>query len=87
MINLVEIVEQSGNKDIIVIELDLASLASVRKCAAAVIQNEQKLHILINNAGCAEIEKKMTLDGLEQQMQTNHFGHFLLTNLLLGSYL
>ena len=43
-----EIVEKSGNKDVIVIELDLASLASVRKCAAAVIQNEPKLHILIN---------------------------------------
>ncbi len=65
-------------------ELDLASLASIRKCAQTVIKNEAKLHILINNAGCAEIEKKITADGLEQQMQTNHFGHFLLTNLLLG---
>ena len=79
-----EIVEKSGNKDVIVIELDLASLASVRKCAATVKQNEPKLHILINNAGCAERGKKLTVDGLEQQMQTNHFGHFLLTNLLLG---
>ena len=81
---LVEIVEKSGNDNVIVMELDLASLASVRKCAAAVIQNEPKLHILINNAGCSEIEKKLTVDGLELQMQSNHFGHFLLTNLLLG---
>jgi retinol dehydrogenase-12 len=62
----------------------LASLDSVREFAADVLKNEPKLHILINNAGCAGIEKRRTVDGLENQMQTNHFGHFLLTNLLIG---
>ncbi len=81
---LVEIIEKSGNNDVTFMELDLASLASVRKCAAAIIKNEPKLHILINNAGCSEVEKKFTKDGLDNTMQTNHFGHFLLTNLLLG---
>ena len=83
-LGLVDIVEKSGNQDVTIIELDLASFASVRKCAATVLQNEAKLHILINNAGFAERGKTLTVDGLEQQMQTNHFGHFLLTNLLLG---
>lgn len=78
------IIEESGNKDVVVMELDLASFASVRKFAAQVLQNESRLDILINNAGCAAIAKKLSMDGIEHQMQTNHFGHFLLTNLLLG---
>lgn len=82
--NLGDIIEKSGNKDVAVMELDLASLGSVRKFAAEVIQNEPRLDILINNAGCASIKKEFTMDGLENQMQTNHFGHFLLTNLLVG---
>ena len=65
-------------------QLDLASLKSVRKFAAEILTSELRLDILINNAGCATIEKKLTEDGLEVQMQSNHFGHFLLTNLLLG---
>ena len=67
-------------------QLDLTSLSSVRKFAAGILKSESRLDILINNAGCATIEKKLTEDGLEVQMQSNHFGHFLLTNLLLGKF-
>lgn len=79
-----DIIQESGNKNVIVRQLDLASLKSVRKFAADILKSENRLDILINNAGCATIEKKLTEDGLEYQMQSNHFGHFLLTNLLLG---
>lgn len=65
-------------------ELDLTSLKSVRDFAADVLKREERLDILINNAGCALTGKHYTQDGMEVQMQTNHFGHFLLTNLLLG---
>lgn len=45
---------------------------------------ETKLHILINNAGIMALgQRNETSDGLEMQIGTNHFGHFLLTNLLL----
>lgn len=45
---------------------------------------ETKLHILMNNAGVMAIPgRQTTKDGLELQIGTNHFGHFLLTNLLL----
>ena len=56
----------------------------MRKFAAEIVKSEPRLDILINNAGCAAYQKKLTEDGLEYQMQSNHFGHFLLTNLLLG---
>lgn len=45
---------------------------------------ETQLHILINNAGVMAIDRRQTTsDNLEMQIGTNHFGHFLLTSLLL----
>jgi retinol dehydrogenase 12 len=65
--------------------LDLASFDSVRRFAADIIQTESQIHVLINNAGVSSpFKKELTKDGIELQMQSNHFGHFLLTNLLLG---
>ena len=78
------IVKESGNENVVVRELDLASLSSVRKFAAEILKSESRLDVLINNAGCVTLEKELTEDGLEYQMQSNHFGHFLLTNLLMG---
>jgi len=82
-----DIVNQTGNSNVVVQHLDTSSLQSVREFAKELIKREKRLDILINNAGCAGIgEKKLTEDGLEYQMATNYFGHFLLTNLLLGNY-
>lgn len=47
-------------------------------------QNESKIDILINNAGVLGTPYRLTGDGFEYQMQTNYFGPFLMTNLLLG---
>ena len=79
-----DIVKETGNTEIIVRQLDLASLKSVRKFANDILESERRLDILINNAGCFVTDKRLTEDDLEYQMQSNHFGHFLLTNLLLG---
>ena len=80
-----DIIEASRNDNVIVRELDLTSLSSVRKFAAAILESETRLDILINNAGCAgQGGRKMTEDDLEYTMQSNYFGHYLLTNLLLG---
>lgn len=43
------------------------------------------MHILINNAGVLGADYTITEDGVELHMGTNHFGHFLLTNLLLDT--
>jgi NAD(P)-dependent dehydrogenase (short-subunit alcohol dehydrogenase family) len=64
-----------------VIELDLASMASVR---AAAESWAGPLDILINNAGVmAPPKPRTTDDGFELQFGTNHLGHFVLTGLLL----
>ena len=44
---------------------------------------EEKIDILVNNAGVMACPKTLTEDGLEMQIGTNHFGHFLLTNLVM----
>ena len=46
-----DIRKTTGNKDVVVYVLDLASLKSVRQCAGDIIKKEQKVNILINNAG------------------------------------
>ena len=67
------------------IQLDLASFAAVRECAAAFQAKGYPLHLLINNAGGSVPGKhaSFTVDGFEMTLGTNHLGHFLLTNLLL----
>jgi NAD(P)-dependent dehydrogenase (short-subunit alcohol dehydrogenase family) len=64
--------------------LDLADLASVRR-AAAEASALGALDILVNNAGVMATPHERTVDGLELQMGTNHFGHFALTGLLLDA--
>ncbi|KAJ6643777.1 Retinol dehydrogenase 12 [Pseudolycoriella hygida] len=79
-----DIIQQTGNVCVFVKKLDLTSFESIRKFVEDFKKCETKLHILINNAGVMAIKnREMTTDGLEMQLGTNHFGHFLLTNLLL----
>ncbi|XP_034022990.1 retinol dehydrogenase 11 [Thalassophryne amazonica] len=80
---LKEIREVSGNSDVHLYLVDLASLDSVRQFAERILEEEKALHILVNNAGVSGLPREMTKDGLEASFATNHLGPFLLTNLLL----
>ncbi|KAM6979565.1 retinol dehydrogenase 12 [Aplochiton taeniatus] len=80
---LKEIRRLSGNSDVHLRLLDTSSLDSVRAFAEGILQDEEALHILVNNAGASGLPRGITKDGLEVSFATNHVGPFLLTNLLL----
>ena len=63
--------------------MDLSSLISVKNCAKQLIEKEEKIDYLINNAGIMMCHYEKTEDGFEKQFQTNHLGHFLLNELLM----
>ncbi len=63
--------------------LDLSSLKSVRAFADEFNAAYSRLDILLNNAGIMMVPYGKTEDGFEQQLGTNHMGHFALTGLLI----
>ena len=71
-----------------VVELDMASLASIRAFAAGFAARGIALDVLINNAGVMALAKReLTADGFERQFGTNHLGHFALTGLVMPQLL
>jgi retinol dehydrogenase-12 len=72
----------SGSADVKLLMLDLASLASVRACAAEFLALDEPLHVLVNNAGVGG-QRGLSADGFELHFAVNHLGHFALTQLLL----
>jgi NAD(P)-dependent dehydrogenase (short-subunit alcohol dehydrogenase family) len=75
-----EIVNAGGVADFL--QLDLADFSSIRKAAKAILDRDEPLDVLVNNAGLAGL-RGLTKDGFELTIGTNHLGHFLLTTLLL----
>ncbi|KAK2765576.1 hypothetical protein FQN54_008430 [Arachnomyces sp. PD_36] len=74
--------ELSGSPRVHLLQLDLASFASVRACATEFLSKNKTLNIFIANAGVMATPESRTEDGFETQFGTNHLGHFLLFNLL-----
>src|ERR1700683_348992 len=62
------------------IELDLASLKSVRACADELLAKAKPFDVVIANAGVMATPFGRTADGFETQFGTNHLGHFVLVN-------
>jgi len=62
------------------VELDLASLASVRACADRLVAAGEAFDVVIANAGVMATPFGKTADGFETQFGTNHLGHFVLVN-------
>ncbi len=81
------ITASSPNAVVTVQELDLTSLASIRKAADELRAAHPRIDLLINNAGVMYTDKASTKDGFELQFGTNHLGHFALTGQLLDNML
>ena len=64
------------------VRMDLADLGSVRR-AAHEVASHGELHLLVANAGVMATPYRRTVDGFEEQLGTNHLGHFALTGLLM----
>jgi NAD(P)-dependent dehydrogenase (short-subunit alcohol dehydrogenase family) len=77
-----EIRTRSGSGDVVVMDLDLASFASVREFASRYADAHASIDVLVNNAGLMLTSYRQTVDGNETTFQVNHLGPFLLTNLL-----
>ncbi len=79
---VVHIASRSGAADVESVALDLASLSSVRECAAGLGRRCERIDVLVNNAGLIRSERDTTVDGFEMTFGVNHLGHFLLTGLV-----
>jgi NAD(P)-dependent dehydrogenase (short-subunit alcohol dehydrogenase family) len=74
---------QAGNPSVDLVEMDLASLASVRKAADELLKRAKPFDVIIANAGVMACPQGKTQDGFETQFGTNHLGHFVFVNRLV----
>ncbi|ATI42467.1 oxidoreductase [Pacificitalea manganoxidans] len=75
--------EFGADADVGFIRMDLADLASVRAAATEALQTVPRIDALICNAAIAQVPtRKLTPDGFESQLGTNHYGHFVLAGML-----
>ncbi len=74
---------EAGNSAVELVELDLASLKSVRNAADAVLRHGKTFDVIIANAGVMACPQGKTEDGFETQFGTNHLGHFVFVNKLV----
>ncbi|KAG5536947.1 hypothetical protein RHGRI_024395 [Rhododendron griersonianum] len=75
--------KESPKAEIILLEIDLSSFASVKRFCTEFLSLGLPLNILINNAGKFSQKLEFSEDKIEMTFATNYLGHFLLTELLL----
>ncbi|MDZ8275226.1 SDR family oxidoreductase [Microbacterium aquimaris] len=75
--------EFGAGAEVSFVKMDLSVLDSVREAAATVLKTVPRIDALICNAAIAQVpEQRITADGFESMLGTNHYGHFLLSGLL-----
>ncbi|XP_032941539.1 dehydrogenase/reductase SDR family member 12 isoform X2 [Catharus ustulatus] len=77
-----EIVTETGNHNIFLHIVDLSNPKEIWKFTEK-FQNEHKLNVLINNAGCMVNNRELTEDGLEKNFATNTLGTYIMTTTLV----
>ena len=61
---------------------DLGKMADIRRAAQEFLDTGKPLHLLLNNAGVVNTERKLSADGIEETFAVNHLAYFLMTELL-----
>lgn len=75
--------EFGANANVSFVRMDLADLSSVREAAEVVLKTVPQIDALVCNAAIAQVPaQKLTVDGFESQLGTNHYGHFVLCGML-----
>lgn len=80
---ILDIKREVPSANIVFLDIDLASFASIKHAAESFLSTNERLDILINNAGVFASPPGLTKDGYEVQFGTNYMGSALLTRLLL----
>lgn len=78
-----EIRSLSENGAVEFLAADLSSQSAIHNLASEFKAGHSTLDVLLNNAGIAPIERRLSVDGIEMTFAVNHLGYFLLTHLLL----
>ncbi len=75
--------EFGAGADVSYVRMDLSELASVRAASEQVLRTVPRIDALICNAAIAQVPtQRLTVDGFESQLGTNHYGHFVLCGML-----
>ncbi|XP_071478738.1 retinol dehydrogenase 11-like, partial [Diadema antillarum] len=81
---LAEVRQRSGSNNVVFKQVDTSDLKSVRAFADQILKEEDRLDILINNAGIYKVQDcSVSPEGFDIVMATNHVGHFVLTMTLM----
>lgn len=79
-----EIAKKSKNGNLRACVCDLSVLRDVRALASEIREADDRIDVLINNAGARFLRHQLTREGMELTLATNHLGHFVLTLSLIG---
>ena len=80
-----EIKRKSRNKDVSFYVCDLSVLRDVRALAVRIKEDFGRIDVLVNNAGARILRHRLTEEGIELTLATNHLGHFVLTLSLVDT--
>ena len=78
-----ELLQRVPSARISLVLADLSSMKEVRRAAAEIMDQTDRLDLLVNNAGAMISDHRLTVDGFEMTFAVNHFAYFLLTRDLL----
>ena len=78
-----DIVAKVPGAEVEIVDLDLASLDSVRSAAEEIRRRHATVDLLVNNAGVMRARHELTPDGFEMDFGTNYLGHYALTGRLM----